>query len=391
MNETLRRRLVRMQRLTLISGLIGLAAAGLGAWLSAAEFFRGYLFGYLFWLGLGLGCLAVVMIHHLTGGGWGFVTRRFLEAGMMTLPLMLFLFVPLFFGLGDLYPWARRAEVAANPLLQKKAIYLNAPGFIGRTLFFFVIWLTLAWLLRRWSALQDRIQNPGPTRRLRALSGPGLVIYPLTATFAYVDWVTSLEPQWHSTMFPLIVLIGQVLTSFSFATLWLVYFKAIQPLAGAVTLKHFHDLGNLLLTFVMFWTYVAFGQFLVIYSGNLPHEIAWYLRRIAGGWKWVLAALALVHFFLPFFLLLFRVMKQRTPHLVKIAGAIFAIHIVEVFWMVMPSFEAGGVGWKTLGSSAASFVGIGGLWLAMFFFSLQKYSLLPRNDPRIQQLLAHAE
>ena len=392
MNDALQKTFDRLQRASLTVGLLGLALCGLGVALNAHQFFISYLVGYSFWLGLSLGCLGVAMIHHLTGGRWGFVTRRFLEAGFMTLPLMAILFVPLFFGLRELYPWARPEVVAATELLQKKQAYLNVPGFSMRTVFYFAVWLVMAACLRRWSLQQDATAELAPTIRMRTLSGPGIVIYPLTATFAFMDWIMSTEPKWYSTIFPVIVMIGQILTAFAFITVLLVWLRNAAPFREAVTVKHFHNLGNLLLAFVVFWTYVSFSQLLIIYSGNLPHEIEWYLSRIAGGWKWIILALALFHFLAPFFLLLFRNVKRNPVPLAAVAALVFCVHVVEVFWLVAPGYHHAGIHVHWL--DFAAILGVGGIWLAMFAFNVKRRPLLPQNDPRIEYStvrLAHAK
>lgn len=382
MTEVLRTRLNRLQRAGLTLGALGVVACGLGVPANARQFFISYLTGYTFWIGLSLGCLGVAMIHHLTGGRWGFVTRRFLEAGFMTLPLMALLFIPLIFGLNELYSWARPDVVAASETLPRKIPYLNAPAFVARAVGYFSVWLALAFCLRKWSLQQDATTDPAPTMRLRSLSGPGIVLYPLTGTFALVDWVMSIEPEWYSSIFPVILLIGQVLTAFAFVTLLLATGQIQSPFCAVVNRTHFHDLGILLLAFVVFWTYVSFSQLLIIYSGNLPREIDWYLHRIAGGWKWVVGLLALFHFFVPFFLLLFRVMKQNVTRLAMIAGLIFNMHVVAMFWLIQPSFFPRGMRVHWL--DAAALLGLGGFWIAVFAANLKRYALLPRNDPRIE-------
>jgi len=387
MNETLRSKLNRFQLTGLAVGLVGLGICVFGAFARTAQFFPSYLFAYLFWLGLALGCFGVGMIHYLTGGRWGDPTRRFLEAGFMTLPLMAVLFVPIFFGLNHLYPWARPAEVADSKILQNKAAYMNFPAFAGRMVFFFAVWILMAWLLRKWSLEQDRTKDVAPTRRMRSLSGPGIVIYPLTVTFAYIDWVMSLEPDWYSTMFGVIICAGQVLMAFAFITLLLAWFKNYEPISGVITATPFHHLGNLLLSFVVFWTYVCFGQLLIIWSGNLPHEISWYLHRIAGNWKWVAGFLAAFHFFFPFFLLLFRATKRHIAALATLAAIIFAAHIVNVFWFITPAFYR--VGIRVSWLDFAALFGVGGLWVAMFIAVLKRGPLLAQNDPRIQHPVAH--
>lgn len=389
MNDDLQSRLDRPRFLSLIIGVIGLLLCLAGALVNTPRFFISYLFGYLFWLGLALGCLAVAMIHHLTGGRWGQVTRRFLEAGFMTLPVMALLFVPILFGLQYLYPWAQPAKVTAEAVLQHRRAYINPTLFIVRAIFFFSIWLVMAGLLRRWSLQQDKTTDVTPTRRLRALSGVGIVIYVVTATFAYIDWVMSIEADWYSTMFPIIICIGQILTAYAFSIMVLTFCSKYQPISENITTTQYHHLGNLLLTFVMFWTYISFGQLLIIWSGNLPREISWYLHRIAGGWKGVVWFLFLFHFFLPFFLLLFRPSK-RNPHiLVKLAALLFVAHLVDVYWMIFPSFHTTGIsiGWMDF----AAPIGVGGIWTASFLSNLKGPLLIPRNDPRVEYSLAHGK
>lgn len=382
MSPALRARVSRVQRILLVAGLVALGFAAWGAFTDQKQFFFSYLFACLFWTGLSLGCLVVTMIHELTGGRWGYPTRRFLEAGFMVLPLMLLLFVPIFFGLSQLYPWARPAEVAADKVLHQRHVYQNTWAYIARALFFLGVWIWMAWRLRQWSLRQDDTADAAPTRKARSLSGPGLVIFVLLGTFAYIDWVMSLEKQWYSTMFPVIVMGGQILIAFAFSVVMVALFRTHEPLARVLTKTHYHHLGNLLLTFVLFWTYVSFGQLLIIYSGDLPHELDWYLHRIAGDWKAVVGALALFHFFLPFFLLLFRATKRRVASLATLAALLFVVHIVDAYWLVMPSFHQGGLDISWLDFAAP--IGIGGLWLAFFLARLKGAPLLPRHDPGLQ-------
>lgn len=386
MNDLMTARLITLRRRGSICCGLALIACLVGAFLNMRQFFVSYLVAYTFWLGLSLGCLGVAMIHYLTGGNWGFVTRRILEAGFMTLPLMAVFFIPIFFGLHELYPWARPDAVhASEPLAQRRA-YMNLPMFFVRAVLFIGVWLVMAFYLRKCSLEQDTTQEPAPTIRMRALSGPGIVIYPLAATFAFVDWIMSVESEWHSTIFPLILLIGQILTALAFITLALAQFRHHSTFQNVLTRKHFHDLGNLLLAFVVFWTYVSFSQLLIIYSGNLPREIDWYLHRTAGGWKWVVGFLALFHFFIPFFLLLFRVMKQSVTRLAIIAGMIFCVHIVEVYWVIEPSYFPNGVHVHWLDFAAV--LGMGSAWFAVFARNLSRHNLLPQNDPRIEYTFA---
>lgn len=382
MNETVESRLQSLQQMFLVVGLVALALTLTGAFFNRTQFFFSYLFGYLFWLGLSLGCFLVTMIHQLAGGRWGYPTRRFLEAGSLVLPLMVVLFIPVFFGLPDLYPWARPAELAAEKVLRHRHAYENSWAYILRSICFLVLWSWMAFCLRKWSLQQDRTDDAVPTRKARTLSGPGIVLYGLLGTLAYVDWVMSLEKHWYSTMFAVIIIIGQILVAYAFSAILLACFKDHQPFAGLLTRTHFHHLGNLLLTFVLFWTYVSFGQLLIVYSGDIPNELKWYLHRIAGDWKLVVAALAIFHFFVPFYLLLFRTVKRHVIPLTFLAGLLFVVHLVQIYWLVMPALHSDRiiVSWMDLTAP----VGIGGLWLALFLSRLRAAPLILLKDPGLQ-------
>ena len=269
----------RWQTLCLLLGLLALALSVIGAISNPKQFFFSYLFAWFFWASLSFGCLLVTMIHQLTGGRWGYPTRRILEAGFVVLPVMLLLFIPVLFGLKYLYPWAQSLEVVSSSILAQRHPYQNQSGFIIRALIFFGITLWMAWCLRRWSLEQDTTTDAAPTRKARTLSGPGVVLFSLIATFIYVDWIMSLEKEWHSTMFAVILLIGQILVAYAFAVVMLTLLGRFDPFAAIVTKTHYHHLGNLLLTFVLFWTYISFGQLLIVYAGDLPMEIDWYLSH----------------------------------------------------------------------------------------------------------------
>ncbi len=387
MNSLLRSRLERNQRLFLVMGILSLGLCSAALFKDRKQFFTSYFFGYLFWLGLTLGCFSITLIHHLTGGRWGYPTRRFLEAGFGVLPVMTLLFIPILFGLPYLFPWAQVDLVAKDETLEKQHAYLNTWGFVARAFLVFSLWNVMAWCLRRWSLEQDRTPEPGPTRKLRTLSGPGIVLFVLSATFAYVDWILSTESHWYSTMFPVIVLIGQILTGYCFAVIVLALFRKQEPLYSVISRTHYHHLGNLLLTFVLFWTYVCFGQLLIIYAGNLPREIKWYLHRIAGSWVWIPIWLGLFHFFLPFFLLLFRTVKTHVATLTTIAVVLFVSHALNVYWLLAPSFHPNGIAihW----SDFAAFFGMGGIWIGNFLAALKSAPLLPQQDPGEQFAFAY--
>ena len=379
----------RIQRIALIAGAVGLVLSALGYFLDAEQFFRSYLFAYLFWLGLGMGSFAATMLQHLTGGRWGLVIRRLLESGALTLPVLALLFLPLVFGLGDLYEWTHQDVVDNDPILKGKQPYLNVPFFLIRAALYFAIWVGLAWLLNRWSEEQDRTANPHIPRRFRLLSGPGLMLYVLTMSFAAFDWAMSLEPHWYSTIYGVIFIVSQVLTTLAFVIVVMSLLAPREPLGEVMTVNIFHDLGNLMLAFTMLWAYMSFSQFIIIWSANLPEEVVWYLRRISGAWKFVPVVLLIFHFALPFVLLLIRNNKRRPAILARIAGFLFLIHFVNMFWLIMPAFYQTGFHISWLDVVAP--IGIGGIWIAAYIWALKRKPLIAVNDHRWLEDHGHHE
>jgi hypothetical protein len=379
--------LTRWQRRAWLIGLGALLLLLVGAFFQPVQFFRAYLLAFLWWTGLALGCLGVLMMQHLTGGAWGLLIRRPLEAAALTLPLLALLFVPLAFGAQSLYVWSRPAALAADEALREKQVYLNLPFFLARTALYFTLWCGLAWLLSRWSQQQDRTGAALYALRMQRLSGPGLFGLAVTASFAMIDWVMSLEPHWYSTIYSVVFIAGELLAAFAFAVLVLTLLERQPPLAQWLEPQHYRALGSLLLTFVMLWAYCAFSQFMLIYYGNLREEIPWYLRRLQGGWGWVAGALLVAHFFLPFFLLLSEDLRSEARRLGWIAGLILMMRVVDLVWLVNPAFAPGHffIHWMDV----AAWVGVGGLWLALFLTALAARPLLPLHDPYQQEDFAH--
>ncbi|MBI4458936.1 MAG: hypothetical protein HY648_02615 [Acidobacteria bacterium] len=369
----------RFQSGALRVGAAGLGLCLLGAYWNHAQFFHSYLFAYLFWIGIALGCLAILMLQYLTAGVWGTVLRRLLESGSQTLLPMAVLFLPLLFGLRWIYGWTQAAE-----LPPEQAQYLSVPFFAARAALYFSIWVLLAFRLTRWSDAQDPGGADGLLAKMRALSGPGLVLYGLTVSFAAVDWIMSLEPGWYSTIFGLLVIGGQVLSALSFAIVALVLLAKHTSLAEVVQPRHLHDLGKLLLTFVMIWAYLAFSQLLIIWSGNLPEEIPWYLHRWQGGWEWIGILLIVFHFAIPLFLLLSRDLKRDGRTLAALALLLLLMRAVDLFWLVVPGFSPARfqIHWMDI----AAAIGVGGLWVTFFCGHLMRRPLLPVGDPQLPQV-----
>lgn len=371
----------RSPRALLGLGVIGLAVAGAGALVDRSQFFRSYLVAFIFWGGLSFGSLAVVAMNHVAGGRWSIVIRRVGEAAMRTLPLVVVLFVPILFGMHDLYEWADPEHVAHDELLQHKAWYLNTSFFVLRAAIYFVIWLVLAAVLLRWSGEQDATGDPGYVRKFQLFGSAAILTYVLTMTFAAVDWMMSIEPHWYSTIYGLLVIGGQILSAFALAIAVLAVLVQYGPVGAVATPERFHDLGKMLFAFVMLYAYFSLSQFLIVWSGNLPEETPWYLKRIGGGWLVVAIALPLFHFFLPFFVLLSRRLKRNPRRLFVVAALLLFMRLVGDYWMIMPAFSPGTftLHWIDI----AAVVGVGGVWLAAFLWNLQGRPLLPLHDPAL--------
>ena len=373
----------RFQRNFLIAGATGGALCAVAALVDRPAAMASYLTAYLFWLGIALGSLAIVMLHYLVGGFWGFLIRRPLEAATMTLPLMGLLFLPLLIDLGAIYPWAQRSTVAASRVLQHKQPYLNVSFFIIRAAIYFTLWIGLALVMNLGSKRQDRTEDPAPTRWTQTFAAPGLVLYFLSMTFAAVDWGMSLEPDWYSTIYGVMLMIGQGLSTLAAMVVIASLLARVRPLSELAQPDVFHDVGNLMLAFTMLWAYMSFSQYLITWSGNLTEEIPWYLRRSIGVWWWVALSLILFHFFLPFFLLLNREAKRQYQSLWKIAVLILIVHAVNDAWLVLPALGSPNVFrfWAVI----PAFAGIGGLWAAVFTWQLKGKPLVPRHDPMLAE------
>jgi hypothetical protein len=380
---------------TLLPGLrrFGAAAAGFGLLLSAAglamsgidRFYQAYLVAYVFWTGIAVGCLALLMVQHLSGGAWGIVIRRPLEAAAKTIPLMGVLFLPIAAGLPRVYEWAR-PDAASDPIIQAKALYLNTPFFLLRYVIYFAIWSGLAMLLSRWSAEQDRTGDPALARKMARVSGAGLVIYALTVTFAMVDWTMSVNPHWFSTIWGMLHMAGQGLSAFAFMITVLILLAGSPPLDTVITSHHLHDLGKLLFAFLMLWAYLTFSQFLITWAANLPEEIPHYLTRWDQGWQYVSLFIIVLHFAVPYALLLSRDIKRHFGKLRAVAVWILFARVVDYYWHVAPEFQHGGLSPSLL--DVALPLALGGIFITLFVSHLGGRSLLPVGDPDLDKALA---
>ncbi len=361
------RGVTRLQRAALAAAAAGAAACVVGIFVRPQAFFEAYLFSYLFCLWIALGSLCLAMLFQVTGGRWGRATRTLLESGSSTLPLLAVLFIPILFGIHDLYPWSR-AGAGSLRVVAEKRLYLNIPFFIVRAVFYFAVWIFFARLVRRWGRAEAGRGGPA-SKRLKALCSTGLVVYVLTMSFAGVDWIMSVDPTWYSTEFGMITVVGQTLAGIAFAIIVTGFLVRADHASEPVPVKAVNDLGNLLLAFVMLYAYMAFVQYLITWSGNLPAESGWFVDRKAGGWVWMERLLILGHFFIPFFFLLSRSAKRNLRVLSGVAALVIVMRFFEIFWSVIPTFRPHGfaITWLDV---AAPLALVGG-WLAFFLWRLK--------------------
>ena len=371
----------------LIVGVVCLAVTLIELFLAPVQFFRSYLFGVVFWLGIGLSSMGLLMLHHLVSGRWGFVLRRSLEAGARTLMWMAIFFIPVVIGMHKLYIWSHPSAVAASSMLQQKHFYLNTPFFIVRQIGYFGAWIIIALLLTRFSARQDETGDPDLVRRMRNVSGPGIAVYGFTVTFAAFDWVMSLDPSFFSTIYGMMFVITEAVGGMAFITLVAYFLSKREPISDIIKPSLFHDFGNLLMVFTILWAYLSFAQFLIIWSGNLQNEIPWYVSRINRNWEGIALALVIFHFAVPLLLLLQRVVTFQKRYLARVAGLLFVMSILDLFWLMVPSYEPKGPQFHW--SDWLALIGLGGIFLTIYVSQLKRRPLVPLHDPNFAGVLLH--
>lgn len=384
--------LKRYSHIATFIGLVFLALTIAGAFLQGdggVQFFRSYLVGFWLWFGAGAACLVILMAQFLTGGAWGLMIRRLLEAGAKTLYVMVLLFVPMLIWHEKLYWWTTPAGLA-DKVIHAKSLYLNVPFLWGRWVIYAAFFYSFTYFLTKWSKLEDETKDVKYSNLLEKLSAPGVLIYFLLMTFCSVDYLMTLEPYWFSTVYGFMMVIGQCLTAMSVVIATLVICAKHAPMDHGVTKKHLHDLGKLLFALVMLWAYLNFSQLLITWSGNLPTEIMWYIKRWNGGWGWVSLILLFGHFILPFALLLSQDLKKNPKTISAIAIYLILVHAIDVYALVEPNFQKTDnphffLSWMDITAP----IGFGGLWLALFFRNLPDMPLLPLGAPDLKKALNH--
>ena len=389
-----------LRALALGIGGIATVAVAVGAYFNIEQALRSWLLGFIFWGGLCFGSIGVLMLQYLTGGAWGVVIRRLVEAGSRTLGLMVILFIPLAIGVykGWFYEWTHLP--ITDHVMEHRGVFMT-PGFwILRSLIYFAIWGLMVYLLNKWGADQDKTETVEESRlvleKASRFSGPAMVIFALVVTFAVVDWVMTLDPHWFSTMWGLLFVAGWALSCFCFVVALLAYLSDKSPMNRVLGKRHFHDLGKLMLALVMVWAYFNFSQFLIIWSGNLPEETTWYLTRMTGGWAYIGIALILLHFAFPYLLLLKQDFKRRSKIIASIALFILFMRLVDMYWQiaptkyVLPGGPAAGafhLDWLDIVAPIA----IGGIWLWWFFGGLMNRPIVPAKDPYFEEAIEHGK
>jgi hypothetical protein len=345
-----------------------------------------YLWAYIYIVGISVGALAWLMLQYISGGNWGIVIRRPCEAAARTLPLVALMFIPIIIGMHNLYEWSTPKGLT-DPELVQKHLYLNVPFFLGRCILYLGGWTVIGMLFSKWSRQEDVEGHDVVHGKFATLAPPGIIFWAMSVTFMSIDWVMSMHPQWFSTMFGLLFMASQGLTSMAFLITVMIFLYRRKPMSEILTHRHLHDLGKFLLALVMVWAYFSFSQFLIIWAGNLPEEIPWYLTRLNNGWGYVALALVFGHFALPFALLLSRDIKRNFNLLWRIAVFIMLMRMVDLFWIVTPDSRAHGFGISLTDFAAP--LALVGLWLWYFLTQLEKRPLMPINNPHLEEALEH--
>lgn len=394
----------RLEKRALVVGVLGVIGCIVGGIMAPEIFFRSYLLGFLAVLGLSLGSLGLLMLQHLTGGHWGIVIRRPLEAATRVLWLVAAFFVPLVFGMQHLYKthtvgsdvrigWLSAPKMGEGQLSDLQKWWLTPYGFKGRAVLYFVIWIGLALLFNALSARQDA--NKGD-RKLRAsikfFAGPGVILYVFAMSFAAIDWAMSLSPHWASTIYGFMFVAGQAISAMSLMILVIVMLAGSEPFSHLFQERHLHDLGKLLFAFNMLWAYFSFSQLLIIWSGNQPEEITFYHQRLQGTWGVIAVGVLVLHFFLPFLTLLSHDVKRSRKLIAVVAGWMIAMRVLDLFWLTQPEFSASPFE-KPLALllDLAVILGLGGLWFWLFAMQLKRRPLLPLGDPKLSEAIANNE
>ena len=385
----------RASGVSFIVGAIGLVICAAGLFSDPTSFYRAWLVGFWLWLGTSIGALLVLMIQYRTGGPWGFAIRRLLEAATRGFPLMVVFFVPLLFGLNKLYEWAVPEIVEKDPILSLpfRQAYFSTTALAIKAIACLGWWGLLIWLFNNWSAQSDATRDKSYQGKCEALAAPGILFYAVAITVFAIDYLMSLEPHWYSTIYGVMVGWGQVLTAYTLTVLMFTRLSYSDPVKSVATKQTISDLGSLLLAFTMVWAYLSLMQFLLIWSGNIPEEMPWYQARMSGPWGYVGVSLMVLHFVAPFLLLLTTDIKRHRDRLALVCCLLLVMRVVDTLWLIVPSYEIPAIAEKMSKYSTeagswgpilypAAILGIGGVWLGLYFMQLQRMTLVPTFNPK---------
>ena len=387
----------RFRSLALGIGGIATLAWAVGTYFNPEQGLRSWLLGFIFWAGIAIGGLGILMLQYLTGGAWGIAIRRIVEAAARTMPLIAVLFIPLAIGV---YTHAFMEFTHLPPddhAMEARGVFMAPWFWIVRSFIYFALWGLMIYILNRWSVAQDKTNDLASSERLLELcsrfSGPTMVIYALVITFAVVDWVMMLDPHWFSTIWGLLFVAGWALSCFAFSIILLAYLSDKAPMDGVVTKRHFHDLGKLMLALVMVWAYFNFSQFLIIWSGNLPEETGWFLTRMKGGWGYIGVVLIVFHFAFPYLILLQQDFKKRAKQLATLGAFILVMRLIDMFYQIAPTPRVtAGIENGAFIVSWLDFVGplaVGGIWVWYFIGTFMSRPIVPVKDPFYERAVAH--
>lgn len=378
-----------MNKLPAVAGVIGIIGLVASFVLGAADktqFHFSFHVAFLFFLTIALGGLFFVLVQFATKSGWSVVVRRFAENFMSTLPLFALLFVPMVIGSHTLFHWTHAEAVASDALLKGKSPFLNETFFYIRAAIYFLAWLWLARFFSRKSIEQDKTGVKDLTRAMQHRAYPGIVLFALSVTFAAFDWVMSLDPHWYSTIFGVYFFAGCVIAIYATMIIVISATRGEHFLHNVISTEHFHDLGKMLFAFVVFWTYIAFSQFFLIWYGNIPEETIFYAHRSHGTWLNVSIMMMVLHFIVPFFFLLPRTIKRMRGTLVLGALFMLGVHLMDLYWLVMPNLHKEGVVITAL--DVTTLLGVGGLFFAFFGVLMKRAAVVPHRDPRLAESLS---
>lgn len=374
-------------KVSLIIGVIFMALSAYGFFQDKTHFLLNYLTAFVFWLSIALGGLFFIMIHHLTGAQWSTVLRRISENIAATMPLLVILFIPILFGVHNLYEWSHPKLVDPNSsqfdkIIYGKSGYLNISFFYIRSVIYLSVWTWLALSLRKKSLVQDSGHKDNHTKSFKKISAPGIILFSITITFASFDWMMSLDPHWFSTIFGVYIFSGSFLAFLCFLVIMLTSNRTKNSLSNIFTVEHYHDIGKLMIAFVIFWAYMAFSQYFLIWYANLPEENYWFLYRWENSWKFISLIIIFGHFVLPFIALITRAAKRSVMFLSIVAIWILVMHFIDLYWLVLPTHYRDGIHFNIY--DVAPLIGIGGLFIWYFWKLHSSRPVIPVGDPTIK-------